>query len=102
MLRSRLEIFRSVNGAEKASVQESLEKTAWASLKTPENYCPFAEEQDGKEAVSGSEETGGFLPWSKEWKDYEKELKEKEKTLPLAPVNFLMSGQGPANKGGPL
>lgn len=96
ILRNQIKMFGSSGGAEDAAVLESLEQTAREYMGNTrlyyqylvDKYCPFVQEQDDKEAVSGLEEMDDFLPWSPKWKDYEKELKEKEKILASAAVNF--------------
>ena len=96
ILRNQIKMFGSSGGAEDAAVLESLEQTAREYIENTrlyyqylvDKYCPFVQEQDDKEAVSGLEEIDDFLPWSPKWKDYEKELKGKEKILASAAVNF--------------
>ena len=96
ILRNQTKMFRSSGGAEDAAVLEFLEQTAREYIGNTrlyyqnlvDRYCPFVQEQDDMEDVSGLGEMDDFLPWSPNWKDYEKELKEKEKILASATVNF--------------
>ena len=72
ILRNQIKMFGSSGGAEDAAVLESLEQTAREYMGNTrlyyqylvDKYCPFVQEQDDKEAVSGMDEMDDFLPWS--------------------------------------
>lgn len=93
VLRNQIKMFGSERGAETAAVLESLEQTAREHVGDTrlyykfliEKYCPFVRRQPERTDVSLLEEIDTFLPWSNEWKAYEKEVREKE-SLTLSTV----------------